>query len=234
MEAVRVELRKLARGYAGALGAMRAARWHLLVLVAAILLAFVHRSIHALPGFDRLAGHWIPAILAGVALYFAAPLLHLAATLFGRPRVDALARELDDRFRWGDATETALTLTPEERELAVPGFLIEQARGRVREVNPRKLARVRTPRRWPRRVLAFVFVALLLLPGVDGLFGRFGAGTQGDGSIGSEGPEDPVGAARPMAADFWLQTFVENPLAVEPLPETGAPPKDQPNKAGGK
>nr|MDJ0523573.1 hypothetical protein [Planctomycetota bacterium] len=116
MDAVRIELRKLARGYARAVGGARAARWHLVLLIAAIVLAFVHRAVVALPGLDLLAGRWLPALAAGVALYFLGPVLRAASGLFVTPREDALARRLDDRFGWHDDTETALTLAPEEEE----------------------------------------------------------------------------------------------------------------------
>lgn len=217
MEAVRIELRKLARGYARAVGGVRAARLHLLVLVAAILLAFAHRAVIALPLFDHLAGRWIPALIAGVALYFLGPLLRSGAALFARPREDLLARRLDDRHGWQDATETALTLAPAEIERPVSQLLLAQTEGRLREVDARRLAKAPRPRRWPRRILAFLFVAVLLLPGIDGLFRGGGGGTTG-GDLGSRGPEDAVGAPHAMKADFWLQTFVQNPLAVEPLP----------------
>ena len=220
MEAVRIELRRLARGYARARGGLRAARWHLALLVAAIALALVDRAALALPLFDHLAGRWIPALIATVVLYNLGPLLRGAAAFFGRPHEDEFARSLDDRFAWRDATETALTLAPSELDRPVPAFLAAQTAGRLRDVRPQVFAQVKRPgrRRWRGRLLALLFLAMLLLPGVDGLLGRGGGGTTGDGVVGSRGPDDPVGAPRPMKADFWLQTFVQNPLKVEALP----------------
>jgi len=223
MESVRIELRKLARGYARAMAGPRAARWHVAILVAVIVLAFVHRAVVALPLFVYLAGRWIPALVAAVALYNLAPVLRAGAALFLRPREDDFARRLDDRFAWHDATETALTLAPPELDRPVPAFLAAQTAGRLRDVRPQVFGRIRQPgrQRWRRRVLALLFAAMLLLPGVDGLFARGGGGTTGDGSVGSEGPDDPVGAPHPMRADFWLQTFIRNPLEVEPLDAKG-------------
>ncbi len=207
MEAVRIELRRLLRGYARAVGGARAARWHVGILVAAIVLAFVHRAIRAVPFFEHLAGRWIPALLAAVVLYFLGYLLRPLAGLLVRPPEDAFARHLDDRFAWHDSTETALTLTDFETQRPVPAFLAAQATGRLRGVEPRQLARSKRPGRWLRRVLAFLFAAVLLLPGVSGLWGDTG------GTVRNR----PGGGPRPMKADFWLQTFVENPLGVEPL-----------------
>jgi len=237
MNAVRTELGRLARGLAGAVGGRRAARGHLLLLGAAVLLAFVHRSMHALPGFDHLAGHLLPALAAGAALYFARPLLRLMASVGARPREDALARDLDDRYAWHDETQTAHGLGGAELERPLGGFLAVQTAGRLHEVHAADLLHRAAPRRWPRRLLALLFVALLLLPGVGGWFGDVGAGALGDGVVGSEGPDEPVGAPRPMAADFWLQVFAQQPMHVEalaPTPHKVAPVRELPPPGGGK
>jgi len=237
MEAVHFELGRLARGLAGAVGGRRAARWHLALLVLAVLLGFVHRSIHALPLFDHLAGRWLPAFAAGAVLYGLGPVLRVLASVGARPSEDALARDLDDRFAWRDETQTAHGLADAAREEPLAGFLAAQTTGRLREIRPADLLRVRTPRRWPRRLLALLFVALLLLPGVGDWFGDVGAGTQGDGVVGSEGPDEPVGAPRPMRADFWLQVFAQQPMQVEALAPTPAqvePVREVPPGAGAK
>ena len=76
-----------------------------------------------------------------------------------------------------------------------------------------------------------------MAPGVDGLLGRLGAGHRGDGTLGTDGVLEPMGKPRPMRADFWLQTFVQNPLPVEPLPAEPAagefPPAASGNSSSG-
>ena len=98
------------------------------------------------------------------------------------------------------------------------GLLIAQTQGRLRELSPTDLGSAAAAWPWPRRLLALLFVFVLLAPGVEGLLGRLGAGHRGDGLLGADGALEPIGKPQPMRADFWLQTFVQNPLPVEPLP----------------
>jgi hypothetical protein len=229
MEAVRKELRRLARGYARRVGHARAARAHIALLVAAVAAAFLSRVVLPLPGLSRLPEH--PVLTLGVALglYAVGWLLALLWTRVLRPAQVDLARQLDRRYAWRDETTTALSLQPPEADLAVPSLLVAQTEGRLRELKPSALAPLRSNWVLPRRLLACLFAFVLLAPGVEGFFGRGGAGTQGRDAFGTEGAEDTVAIPRPMRADFWLQSFIENPLPVEPLPPEPKP--DEPKRA---
>ena len=218
MDAVRLELGRLARATARAVGGARAARLHLFVLIAACALAFVHRAFLRLPGLDALERRWIPTLAVAAVLLLLGPLLTRVLAWFARPREQDLARTLDDRLGWQDATDTATSIGSRGAEGGLEDLVMAQAGGRLRELGAEVLPRRARPWRWPRRLLALLFAALLLLPGVDGWLGARGGGRLGRGAIGSAGPDQPAGAPPPMRADFWLQTFIENPLPVEPLP----------------
>lgn len=220
MEALRFELRRLARGFAEAAARPRAARVHLLVLAAAVLLAFTHRAILALPVLRSIGTRWYWVLLAAAALYALGPLLArlLARALRAEPA--DLARALDDRNGWKDETSTAVSLPHDAGARPMTALLLAQATGRLREVKP--AAATAAPRRWMRLLLVAAFVFVLLAPGVDGLLGERGAGHgQEDGVIGTRDELAPVGPPTPMRADFWMQSFIESPLPVEPLPENG-------------
>jgi hypothetical protein len=216
VDVVRAELGSLERARAGARARTRAAPAHVVVLALAVALAFVHRALQPIPGFDALARAWPLAVLAGLALLFLAPLLVRALAWVGRPAPRRLARELDDRHHWQDETDTALDLPP-AGEATVAVLLRARTLSRLRDV------RVSRPGvlawRWPRRLLAFLFVFVLLAPGVDGLLGERGAGRRGGGVVGSAGTDAPAPATGPGRADLWLRDFVETPVRVEPLPE---------------
>ena len=211
------QLRRLARGYGTLRGGRWAARWHLVVLLLAVGLAFLSRAVRPLPGISWLAGHPLAAVGAGLGLLLLGWLLTRLAAHALRPRDHVLARQLDERYAWHDETQTAVGLEAGAGERPLAGLLIAQTHGRLRELSASDLTGEATPWRWPRRLLAFLFVFVLLAPGVDGLLGRLGAGHGGDGLLGTDGVLEPIGAPRPMRADFWLQTFVQNPLPVEPL-----------------
>ena len=241
MEAVRHELKRLARGIARRGGAARAARWHLVLLVAAVVAAFLSRAWRPLPGLARLEGAVLPVLLAALGLYALGTVLAFVWTRFLRPPERSLARALDERYAWHDETTTALALEPPAGETPLAGLLVAQTEGRLRELDARALASSGSLWVLPRRLLAFLFAFVLLAPGVEGLLGPHGAGTQGQDGLGQEGATDEVAVPRPMRADFWLQTFIENPLPVEPLPPEGgaAPPgaadpdKDAPDEGAG-
>jgi len=227
MEVVRHELRRLARGYARRVGRGRAARWHVALLVLAVAAAFVSRVILPLPGLAWLEGRIVPVVLSALALYGLGTLLALLMTRVLRPRVKVLARDLDERHGWRDETTTALSLPPEPRDASVSALLVAQTQGRLREIDASSLTKVRSTWVRPRRLLAVLFALVLLAPGVRGLFGEMGAGHEGKGTFGADGGADSVPVPRPMRADFWLQSFVENPLPVEPLaPDEAVPAKD--------
>ena len=224
MEVVRHELRRLARGYARRVGRARAARWHVALLVLAVAAAFVSRAILPLPGLAWLEGRILPVVLSALALYGLGALLALLMTRVLRPRVRVLARDLDERHGWRDETTTALSLPPEPRDTSVSALLVAQTQGRLREIDASSLAKVRSTWVRPRRLLAVLFALVLLAPGVRGLFGEMGAGHAGKGTFGADGAQDGVAVPRPLDADFWLQSLIEDPLPVEPLPPDEAAP----------
>ena len=215
---VRRQLGRLARGRARLTGAARAGRWHLAVLGLACLLAFLHRSVIAIPGLDAVRASWPLLLGTAAGLYALGPLLRLLFSFGIRDSEQALARELDDRFGWHDETDTAAALSDAEAAGGLGGLVAAQAGGRLRELDAGALARAGRPWGRVRLVLVLLFVAILMLPGAGGVFGRSGAGTKGGDGLGSAGPEEEFGAPGPMPADFWFQAFVENPIPVEPLP----------------
>jgi len=223
MEAVRKELRRLARGYARRVGQARAARWHIVLLAAAVAAACLSRVFLPLPGLAQLPQR--PWLTVGIALglYAVGWLLAFLWTRVLRPGQVDLARQLDERYAWRDETTTALNLRPPEGEQPLPGLLVAQTQGRLRELKASALAPLRSNWVWPRRLLAFLFAFVLLAPGVEGFFGPRGAGTRGRDALGTQGAEDTVAVPRPMQADFWLQSFIENPLPVEALPPETEP-----------
>ncbi len=231
MEALRFELRRLAHGFAAAAARPRAARVHVLLLVAAVLLAFTHRAILDLPGFGWLAARWYVVVVVAAALYALGPLLaRLLARTLRQPPL-AMARRLDDRYAWRDETSTAASMPADVADRPMNAFLVAQATGRLREVAPQ--GETKPPRAWFRVLLAAAFAFVLLAPGVDGLLGEAGAGRGPDGVIGSKDELEPVGPPTPMRADFWLQSFIESPLPVEPLPPEPAPAGEGPERPKG-
>ncbi|MDA1194914.1 MAG: hypothetical protein O2894_06985 [Planctomycetota bacterium] len=221
MEALRFELERLAADRARGAGGARASRLHFALLVGACLLAFAHRTLLRVPGFDGLQASW--PLLLGVAagIWLFGPALRLALARLLRPSPRRIARDLDDRHGWRDETETATGLVAREPRGALDALLLAQAGGRLRELPTTPHAGWRWRR--VRLALALLFVALLMLPGVDGLLGGRGAGARGGEDLGSSGAQGGFGAPAPMAADLWMQGFVENPIAVEPLPADGLP-----------
>lgn len=232
MDALRLEFRRLVAGYARAVGEAQAGRLHLRVVAVACLLAFVHRAVVRIPLLTPLEELGLPLLLAGVGLYVLGPLLRLGLERLARPTPTSLARDLDDRFGWQDQADTAVALVREDAPGPLAGLVAAQVGGRLRELDPAELVRAGRSWRRLRLALVFLFVALFLLPGVDGLLGLRGGGRQGEGDVGSAGVEDPFGAPRPMKADFWIQGFIENPLPVEPLPEE--PKAEKPSGADAK
>ena len=228
MEAVRKELGRLGRGYARRVGRAHAARWHILLLLLAVGAAFLSRVVLPLPGLARLPERPLLTVAIALGLYAIGWLLAFLWAHVIRPRQADLARQLDERYAWRDETTTALSLQPPEGEQPVPGLLVAQTEGRLRELRASALAPLRSTWVWPRRLLAFLFAFVLLAPGVEGFFGPRGAGTRGRDDLGTEGTSDTIAVPRPMRADFWLQSFIENPLPVEPLPPLPAPPESPP------
>lgn len=227
MEAVRQELVRIGRGMARRGGQVRAARWHLLLLVVAVVAAFLSRAWRPLPGLEHIQGAVLPVLITAAALYAFGFVLAWIWTRFLRPSPRYLARSFDERYGWYDETTTALSLQSPEGDAPLAQLLVAQTEGRLKEIEPRGVAPTTSAWVLPRRLLAFLFAFLLLAPGVDGLLGELGAGTQGDDALGGEGAEEAFSAPRPMRADFWLQAFIENPLPVEPLPPEPAADGDQ-------
>jgi hypothetical protein len=219
MEAVHAELKRLGRARARATGGRWAARAHLGLLLGALVLACVHRIVTPLPVLDWIDDRWPIALLAGVGLFAVGWALARVLGRWMRPRPLALAQHLDERYAWRDETTTAAGLDVRAAKQPVPALLVKQTAGRLRGVGNAAMGTATHPKRWPRVLLAFLFVFVLLAPGVQGLTGLVGAGPHVEPGEGREAALEPVGPPRPMRADFWLQGFVQNPLPVEPLPE---------------
>lgn len=225
MQGLVEELRRLGRHVARDRGGRRAARVHLWVLGAAILLAFFSRAVRPLPLLGWLEEHWIWACVASVGLYLLARPLHLLFTRVIRPDLRELASELDDDHGWRDDTTTAVELP--EAHSGVSQVLVAQTTGRLRHLDSDG---VRTVGRFGRRLrmaLCLLFLFVLLGPGVDGLLGERGAGRGTDAGLG-QSPEDAGGGPPPpLEADWFLATFVEDPIPAEALPPEPAPPADE-------
>jgi hypothetical protein len=219
VDALRFELRRLARGCGNLRALRRATRVHRLVLVAAVALAFVHRAILPLPAFSAFAPSVARVVLVALGLVLVGPFLVRLLARAMRPAPGALARRLDDAYAWRDETSTAADVCAAGVGTPVGVLLVQQAAGRVGEIEPQALQGARRPRRWVTLLLVALFVCVLLLPGVDGLLGERGGGRGEQGLLGRSEDLEPVGPPRPMKADFWMRFFVENPLPVEPLPE---------------
>jgi hypothetical protein len=224
MEALRFELGRLARGEAHARAGGRAARVHLLLLVGAVLLAFVHRAVLPLPALRFLDGSWLRVAVAAAVLYLLGPLLARGLARALRPSLRETARRVDDAQHWRDETTTALDVEAASGDGAVAALLVAQSTGRVRDLASPEPAAAKPGRRWPRLLLAALFAFLLLAPGVDGLFGDRGAGRGGGAGLGQRDALEPVGPPAPMSAQLWLRDFLEYPPRVEPLPEAAAAP----------
>lgn len=225
MDALREELRRLGRHVAADRGGVRAARTHLALLIVAVVLAFTSRAVHPLPLLEHLEGAWLPTALAALLLYLLGALLHLLHTRLVRPDLRALALRLDDDHQWRDDTSTAVDLPDGTAADRVPRVLLAQATGRLRLLD-REAVRGVGP--WGRRlriacVLLFAFV--LLAPGVDGLVRDRGAGAGDAAGLGRSPADEALGPPPPLDADWFLATFVEDPLPVEPLPEDAAAPE---------
>ena len=82
---MRIELRRLARGFALARARDLARRADVLLLAAAVLGAFVHRAIVPLPGFDWLLDAWWRPLVAVGALLLLRPLLRAFTRVAARP-----------------------------------------------------------------------------------------------------------------------------------------------------
>jgi hypothetical protein len=227
MEAFRNELRRLARGRARATAGRRAGRVHAVLLLAAVGLAATRRLGAPVPGAERLAGHVLPTLVAAAALLALGPLLRGLLRLGARPRERELARDLDDRHGWRDGTDTAAGIARDAQAGDLGTLVLAQASGRLGELPATAAPPARTGRAL-RRALVLLFVALLLLPGVEGRPGRRGAGRTGAGLVGEGASRAADAAPRPMRADEWLSEFVDNPLPVEPLPAEDAPAGSHP------
>jgi hypothetical protein len=220
MPALASELRRLHRAQGARHAQDRARRAHLLVLGAAVVLAFVSRAVHALPGLGRLEGRLVPSIIGGLLLlalgYLLPRLLRQAARLWSKPGLAGIAAALDDAHGWRDETSTAAGLPETAAGGVVPQLLLAQTAGRLRTLTVDAPVRW-SPVAWPRVLLAALFVFLLIAPGVNGLLGLRGAG-QGDGKgLGQSPNAASVGEQAPIAADLFLTLFARDPLPVEPL-----------------
>ncbi|MDJ0975928.1 MAG: hypothetical protein QNJ98_15830 [Planctomycetota bacterium] len=228
MDALREELRRLGRHVAADQGGVRAARTHLALLIVAVVLAFVSRAVLPLPGLAALEGAWIPTLITAAVLYLLGSVLHLVHTRFIRPDLRGLALRLDDDHHWRDDTSTAMDLPDAAAADRVPRVLLAQTKGRLRLLDREAVRGVST---WGRRVriaCVLLFVCVLLLPGVDGLFDARGAGVGADPGLGRSPDAAAFGPPPPLDADWFLATFVEDPLPVEPLPEDAQP--EEPGK----
>ncbi len=234
MPALASELRRLDRSQ-GALRAQgRARRAHLLLLGGAVLLAFLSRAVHALPGLARLEGQLILSILTGLGLlgvgYLLPRLLRWMSRWGSGTAWAGFAEQLDDAHGWRDETSTAAGLPEADTGNAVPQVLVAQAAGRLRTLEI-DAPRAWSPLAWPRLLLACLFVFLLIAPGVNGLLGLRGAGQGDDGGLGQSRKGALVGEQAPIAADLFLTLFARDPLPVEPLeaePTEGATPAAEP------
>lgn len=194
---------------------------HLLVLVAACVLAFTSRALRPLPLLSSLEGHVVPTLAVAAGLLLLAWPLRLLALGAGRRDLAALARRLDDQLDLKDQASTALDVDPPRTR--VDRALGSQAASLLAAAAPPG-ANGRGPdrMRWPRRLLALLFAFLLLAPGVDGLFGERGIG-HGD-ETGLAAPDgDPTTGRGRFDTELWLRWFAVDPLPVEALPADDAP-----------
>ena len=228
MPSLASELHRLDRAQGALRAGHSARRLHLLVLAAAVLLAFVSRAIHALPGLAWLEGRLVPAIAAGlllIALGYALPrLVRLLWRLRAGPGLARIAESLDDRHGWRDETSTAAGLPDAQANATVPQVLVAQAAGRLRTLDVEAPSRW-SPLGWPRVLLALLFVFVLIAPGVNGLLGLRGAGSGEGNGLGQSKKPAPLGEQAPIAADLFLTVFARDPLPVEPL---AAEPRNEP------
>ena len=219
----RQELRRLGRGYARCEGARRASRWHLVLLVAACVLAFVSRALFPLPVLAWMEGRWLPTLFVALGLVLLGIPLVLLASRLARPNGRRLADELDDRFDLQDQASTAAEVERDAAQAPVVGALLSQAGRALARISPERLWRKRRRVPFVRGLLGIVFAFLLLAPGVDGLGKAFGLGREGTGGLGATAGDPVDGTRRALAMDEWLAWFVTDPLPVEPLPDAPSP-----------
>jgi hypothetical protein len=219
--ALRAEVGRLAREAGRGRAARSVGRAHLPLLLAAALGAFASRAWTPLPGWSALHGALGASLLAALGLWAAPRLLERLLAFGARPSADALARRLDDEHGWRDETTTALDRAEEAGATDVDRFLVLQAAGRLRELPGAPVRRSRV-RPGLEAALLFLFVFVLLAPGVAGWIGR--SDRPGERPPPPKGGAAYAGKGAPAAlpADLWLTRFVEDPPPVEPLPEAAA------------
>ncbi|MHC5012774.1 MAG: hypothetical protein ACYTG6_17820, partial [Planctomycetota bacterium] len=211
MNEVRQELDRLGGAWARTRGRDVVAKAHITLIGLAVLAALGHRVLGPWPILSALDGHWLLAPAAALLLLFLGPLMaRLLPTLF-RPGPRQLARRLDDALDWHDAADTALDLSAEETAPPVEAFHATQTHARLGELDPLRLWPARREGVWPVRILAAVFLLLLLLPGVLGLAGERGAGHGTSAGLGTSPEEEPL---EPVDADQWLAEHARLILAA--------------------
>lgn len=213
-------LRRLGRARRTRRRYRRARRAHWILLALLVVLAFLWRAGLPLPGFGWLAAH--PWLAAGAALllYLLGPLIAWAALRLMSIDAEVMAREVDDRHGFRDETSTALDL-----EDGAPGLgtlLVAQAQGRVRDLAAKAQGRRGRVSSWPARILAFLFLFVLLAPGVRGTWFGDAAGRGDEGLVGIRDIETAGSGLDAFSDDQWLSVFVEDPAEVEMLPPDAA------------
>jgi hypothetical protein len=172
MGAVREGLLRLSDATAAARARGWARAWHTRVLLAATALAW----LLPLPGLDALRGRWLAAFAAAAGLVAVGFLLRVVARPWLRTRPDRLAARLDDERGWKDATSTALEVERQPAASPVGAYLVAHAVALVGTVQGPAAVAVRRGRPWLRIALVVLFLAALLLPGVNGMLGLPGVG----------------------------------------------------------
>lgn len=215
------QLRRLARAFAHRVGRRRARRLHLLLLVAAAVLAFISRALWDVPGIAALEGNWGPTLLACAALLGLGPALSWLLGSVVRPLRQHLAYDLDDTLQLKDQAGTAVETLAQPDASPLGEALREAAADRLRRADEDRLWKRSRKVPWLRAFLVLLFAFFLLGPGVDGLFGDRGVGRGDDSGIGPRDEGLAPGKRRPMRADTWMLWFAEDPMPVESL---GGPP----------
>lgn len=227
---LRAQLRRLRLGHALRVGSRRAHRVHLLVLLAACVLAFTSRALAPLPVLAVLEGRLVPTLLVALGLGLLGGPLRLLALLgrHGDPR--RMAAGLDDRLGLKDEASTAFDVDPAPAARPLEAEVVRRATRALAGVEPDRLWKGARPLPWLRAMLALVFAFLLLAPGVDGLWNERGVGRGAPPGLGAREGEPVTGRRDVLAPQAWLGWFVRDPLPVEALPVEAVP--DDP-RAGG-
>jgi hypothetical protein len=212
---VRAELQRLAKGLGEARATLVARRIQVALLLGAIVLAFASRAVVPIPPFRALGDDLLLALGAAAVLYSVGTALRWGLRLSGGPAPEPMARRLEDRLGAREDFSTALTVSGGAGP--VGAFLAAQAAGTLRAVEPASLWPVRRYGRRLPLLLAFLFLFVLLAPGVSGLLGTRGAGRGAEADLGVS-PEGGDRGEEPTDADAWMREHGRLFLSV-PDPE---------------